>query len=493
MNVENKILNGVRTQELIDEIKNRLQSVRTLVSTDPYTFRQSKGNLADIEIEGASVAWNQLMQNGNFASSSGWQSDSASLSIANNEAVVTFTGSAWNNDLRRYITIPANHVVMFSAMVKSSLGLSNNHLTFGITYGGGGAQNSSNINYSNNYTRAYRVIKTNNTSVTARLSLKENGSALSGESFNVKEFNVFDLTVMFGSTIADAIYAMEQASEGAGVAFFRKYFPKDYYAYDAGSIQSVCIGSRKAAQFYNFDHSNILNAYINESTGTIASSSTGSKTVYFYAPRGEYRITKKSSSTFRIALYENMPVVGSTIVSDSMVKLTLQKECIYTTSRDGWIAIFCVHSASAYDLENAQRIIDSIEVHKTVATYPFDSTKELRGMFDFVNGELKANGDIYTADGNIQKKYGIVDLGTLDWKYYSSKQYFYSTLSNAKVPSSGSIAGNIVCAKYPNVPNTSPFPDAIDKVICLTQNGQLEIKDTSYNTDAETLDRKSVV
>ena len=41
---------------------------------------------------------------------------------------------------------------------------------------------------------------------------------------------VFDLTQMFGSTIADYIYTLEQNTAGSGVAWFRKLFPKDYYA-----------------------------------------------------------------------------------------------------------------------------------------------------------------------------------------------------------------------------------------------------------------------
>lgn len=50
---------------------------------------------------------------------------------------------------------------------------------------------------------------------------------------------VIDLTQMFGSTIADYIYSLEQATAGAGVAWFRQYFPEDYYEYNAGELKSV--------------------------------------------------------------------------------------------------------------------------------------------------------------------------------------------------------------------------------------------------------------
>ena len=50
---------------------------------------------------------------------------------------------------------------------------------------------------------------------------------------------VTDLTAMFNPQVADAVYAMEQSQAGAGVAWFKALFPKSYYPYDAGSLQSV--------------------------------------------------------------------------------------------------------------------------------------------------------------------------------------------------------------------------------------------------------------
>ena len=50
---------------------------------------------------------------------------------------------------------------------------------------------------------------------------------------------LIDLTQMLGSTIADYIYGLEQATAGAGVAFFKALFPNDYYAYNAGELMSV--------------------------------------------------------------------------------------------------------------------------------------------------------------------------------------------------------------------------------------------------------------
>ena len=54
---------------------------------------------------------------------------------------------------------------------------------------------------------------------------------------------LFDLTQMFGATIADYIYNLDQSEAGAGLALFRSIYPNDYYSYDTGTNELV--GSRE--------------------------------------------------------------------------------------------------------------------------------------------------------------------------------------------------------------------------------------------------------
>ena len=53
--------------------------------------------------------------------------------------------------------------------------------------------------------------------------------------------NIFDLTVMFGSTIADYVYSLENDTEGTGIAWLKAngFFNSDYYPYDEGSLLSI--------------------------------------------------------------------------------------------------------------------------------------------------------------------------------------------------------------------------------------------------------------
>lgn len=77
--------------------------------------------------------------------------------------------------------------------------------------------------------------------------------------------NIFDLTQMFGSTIADHIYSLEQAHAGDGVAFFKALFPEDYYPYDEGTLKSVQTSAHKT---YDAD-GNVIGNYPVDSSLTL--------------------------------------------------------------------------------------------------------------------------------------------------------------------------------------------------------------------------------
>ena len=62
---------------------------------------------------------------------------------------------------------------------------------------------------------------------------------------------VFDLTQMFRSAVANAVYAMDQATAGAGVAWFRAMFPESYYPYNAGELMSVQTSGKTATSADN--------------------------------------------------------------------------------------------------------------------------------------------------------------------------------------------------------------------------------------------------
>ena len=56
-----------------------------------------------------------------------------------------------------------------------------------------------------------------------------------------KDISVYDLTILFGSTIADYVYTLESGTAGAGIAWLKSYgfFSEDYYPYHAATLESV--------------------------------------------------------------------------------------------------------------------------------------------------------------------------------------------------------------------------------------------------------------
>ena len=62
----------------------------------------------------------------------------------------------------------------------------------------------------------------------------------SGKTMNTTfQPQLYDLTKMFGSELANHIYDLEVAHTGDGTAYFKSLFPKDYYAYNAGETMTV--------------------------------------------------------------------------------------------------------------------------------------------------------------------------------------------------------------------------------------------------------------
>ena len=57
------------------------------------------------------------------------------------------------------------------------------------------------------------------------------------------------------------------------------------------------------------------------------------------------------------------------------------------------------------------------ENDQTIETIVY-SGNELRGLLKVVDGKLVADGDIDDGSGSTDIRYGIVDLGSLDWTYY---------------------------------------------------------------------------
>lgn len=333
----------------------------TSTDTTPYSFKavgDVYGDRLEDKIVGGTVAWNQL----EFpVTSEYWENSSTSqVEFSNGVATVTPTGAY--GQLKNRIDTPINginknHKYLLSFYAKADNVM--NQLRIYTTDG-----YLSVVTQVEESLKKYGFIANGvNTSTRPDVRLQfQCNDADYYNSFYISKVQLFDLTQMFGSTIADYIYSLEQSQAGAGVAWFKKLFPRDYYAYNAGELLSV-------------------------------------------------------------------------------------------------------EGLSAHVMRDAD---DNI-----IGNYPLDSSLTLRGIPKLdASNNLYYDGDEYTSDGKVKRKYGVVDLGSLNWEYAGA-----ASATCYSVDTMWFLKQKILCVPYVNSSQLEKGIYAVDEV--------LRVIDSTY-TDAAT-------
>lgn len=245
---------------------------------------------------------------------------------------------------------------------------------------------------------------------------------------------VIDLTLLFGADIADYISALETASSGAGVSWFRSLFPKDDYAYDAGSLQSVQVSCHKTVGFNAYDPS------------------TGKALVI---GGSEYQIT---------GAYTALSLNGETVTPADGKFTPAHSGELTVTGGDS--ATTCVHLRW-----DGQRD-GEFEPYKEHA-YALDGGLVLRGIPKLDSGnKLYCDGDTYESDGTVTRKFGTVTLKGDDdegWTLTTVTANAHNMMNfSCEIPHSKK-ANASVCNRFP--PQTTSFSNTAVEGYCLHQNG----------------------
>lgn len=401
----------------------------------PYNFRTAGGSL-DIgsfeydEVVGGTVAVNQLI---NIVDSSG----------SGNGLTWTFSGGV----LTVNGTATADTVIQLNTGY--AVNITPNH-KYAVVWTGGGSSTT------------YQLVNGTTGGAFNNSSIMAGGSSAYGTNIRIKVFNgtalsnkkftayITDITQLFGTTIADYIYTLETGNAGAGVAWFKKLFPKSYYPYNVGELMHVQTSGHKMVGF---------NAY-NPTAGTAK-----------LVGGMEYEISGTYSSVSYTDISgnaETLSIVGGKFTPTNNGTLTVTSGNATNT---------CVHLV--WDGERD----GEYEAYKEYY-YPLDSTLVLRGKpyLDSAN-RLKYDGDIYNPNGTVTRKYGVVDLGTVNWtKNWSSGDPTYIFYTD--VISDSKASGQFISQKYVL---TTGSPNAMTNGQgTLFTNNRLYVCDTS-TTDANTL------
>ena len=447
------------------ELEEKINGLYT-ESTDnePYTLRRGKGDMVDMELVGGSFAWNQLVTNSSYIPSQ----TTHGLTFTNNgDGSISISGTVDEAYTYNYITISSGinfvrgtHVYFIapSKKIPHRIGIGGFSPYVNANAEGGFAKLSGSGAW---YNGLFLEAKLNDT-------------------FNISDvkFNIIDLTVMFGTTIADAIYAMEQATSGSGVAFFRKYFPKNYYAYDSGSIQSVCVSGRKVVG------KNLLGGCTRQYNDTytvyggILTSNNPDGSLEL--PPGNYTMSaSKSISTYSVFIDGTIKIAEGSGTSLSFV-LTERHSVKLAFGNSG--------GTNNLDLQ--------LEYGTTATTYePYESTvypipnEQLRGMFTLENGKLKANGDILDSSGKLTRNFGIVDLGSLTWEKHSESPYWFRATIPYAMKSGWTEVIDGICEIYQPSSGSSVYTGSSDKafggsasVVYIYDSAKTSLDATSFKT-----------
>ena len=253
----------------------------------------------------------------------------------------------------------------------------------------------------------------------------------------------FDLTLMFGSTIADYLYTLESGTAGAGIAKLKSwgYFTNDYYAYNAGELMSVNASAHKTVGFNQWDEE-WEEGSISTSTGENVAN-TGrirSKNYIPVFPNTDYYVSKQtalSANVFYFAFYDAGENFVGTNVNGGYNK-------VITTPSNAYYMRFWIGSAS-YPVSTYTSDI-CINLSKTSGTpkngdyvayaantYALDSSLTLRGIPKLdANNNLYYDGDSYESSGTVTRRYKEI---TLDGSTHasvtvnSSNGVYYTTFS----------------------------------------------------------------
>ena len=246
-------------KDYVDASKPKAEVVGGTVDTDTFLARETcrgfpVGSLATVRaIKGATVVWNQLAKNGNFAAKNTWIEQWSSYSVSDN--VASMLATATNGKIYQQCPTPTGHKVYFRCDVNPTTACD---LTIGSWYSS--AYNVQ-LAASAGWQTVSKIFEV--ASGVTQLPMGVLDRRTSGwDTIKVRNYIVVDLTRMFGS-----------GNEPSTVAEFEALYGASYYPYDSGTVKPASVSGVKAVGFNQWDEQWELGLW--DSSGQKAASSQG--------------------------------------------------------------------------------------------------------------------------------------------------------------------------------------------------------------------------
>lgn len=457
---------SVTTDKLANNVTagyaDNLVSSSYVSDSEPYLFRKTfAGVREDDEIVGGSVVWNQRTQNGNFESTTGWVGRLSTLSASGN--ILTLTPSSDGTSRGFYSNRGANdplisvgHKYLLSTEVLSPVasGIS-------LSFGGAAGAASTPQAVANQWTPCATIWTSTNATFRENYYTLVQANLTTSQQVKFRNHMTFDLTAWFGSTIADYLYSVEQATAGAGVALAKKWAGiKWYIPYDSGTLKSVSNVSAHKMVGYNQWDEEWENGRFNLTTGEKSiGNGLAIKNKIRVLPNTTYYASCGAGygSTLILLYYD----ADENFVSYE-IKYSLKIS--FTTPSNACYVNFNLQTSSAVTAYNNDICINisdpqrngSYEPYKT-HSYPLDSSLTLRGITKLVDNQLVYDGDIYKSDGTVTRRYG-----------YRAYQSGDESLANAITDGTHTVYKLTTATTETTDPYTNPqkcYPDGTEEYI----------------------------
>lgn len=473
----------------------QLVATQFVEDNEPYRYRTTGGS-ADVgnreyvdAIVGGTVAWNQLVPNFvanneyGFERCTGVFSDGVATLTVNANGATKGRATMYNFKETKVSVPIATHKYFLTCCVKPSVAVNRAIISFG-----NGNSTIKNI-LTENAWNLVEGLSTHSTPSGHYVQVDVYGTLSVGDTAQIKNFMVIDLTQMFGSTIADYIYSLERSQAGAGVAWFKKLFPNDYYAYNAGELLSVeGLKSHDTVGFNQWDEEWEVGD-ISTSTGEDATATNRIRSKGFMPclPNIQYCFTASDGSlgTELLPFFYDANKQFISVGSWSNVQnvQATPQNCHYMRFKESVTYGTTYNHDICINLSNPSRNgeYEPYEKH----SYPLDNSLTLRGIPKLdASNNLYYDGDEYASDGKVKRKYGVVDLGTIDWVQGGGNNKTswvpVSWRTNVKPVENVGIKANILCNKYKTDTSEHVEHQINDKTIAVNTNCWVYIYDSEY-------------
>lgn len=489
-----EVVNGTRPVNLAD-VATDIYSDREIEDTEnacpPAVFSNiggdaeiQNGHNAFEELRGYSVAFNQLIKNGNFVDTSNWIADAnASLSINDNVARLTVTTNAYGSGIQQTTTdyCISGHKYLIKATCRASA--SNVGIRFTqYSYGPGASiLTSGNIAIGTNWIQFGVIATATDTgsgSTTWRPAcIRNNGTSVVDDWLDIKDLIVVDLTLMFGA-----------GNEPTTVEEFNALFPEPYYDYNAGTLLSSKSTGLVVRGMNQFDGQWI----IGKPSGSTEVYNCSSVNFIQVIPGETYalengtdvsKFTTLDNGWYLWEYDENKNFIKETSKYNGLYTPNSRK--IFTLSSQTKFVKFYVYSKGANFQTNGFPSTFMLRLYRNTDNLPFEPYEE--EIVTLPNIELRSAGsisDVAYSTGGGKRRIGVVDLGTLNWEYIDSLGgVFRATINGLKSNNDFFHKDNLLCEKYECVARSQLSNK--DKAFA-NQINVVFFRDTAYSGDAAT-------